>query len=50
MTEEKKRPEKADLSRNPDKYKVRKFDPLKYELVKIQFSNGTTGYVERKKR
>ena len=50
MTEEKKKPEKADLNKNPDTYKVRKFNPSDYELVKTQFPNGTYGYVERKKR
>jgi len=50
MTEDKKRMEKADLNKNPDKYRVKQFDPSNYELIKTQFPNGTFGYVERKKK
>ena len=44
-----KRIVKHDLSKNPDKYKVRTFDPDYYERVLKVFPNGTTGWVERKR-
>jgi hypothetical protein len=45
-----KKPVKHDLSKNPDKYKVRTFDPDYYERVLKVFPNGTTGWVERKRK
>lgn len=47
--QEKKRKEKHDLTKNPDKYRIRKFDPAKYERVLTTFPNGTSGWVERRK-
>ena len=46
---DKKKPEKHDLNKNPDKYRVRIFDPSHYERVLQVFPNGSTGWVERRK-
>lgn len=47
--ENKEKPIKADLRTNPDKFKIKPFNPDTHERVLVTFANGTTGYLERKK-
>ena len=47
---EKKKVEKQDLRKNPDKYFVKPFNPETHERVWVTFLNGTAGWVERRRK